>query len=411
MDKFEEGKKLLQSSKWQDRCKGITEICESYEGHKKDFEGRLIILNGCLEDRSKKVRELAKKRLDGQAWTSDGYEYEVIERIFPNRGAMGIHVTSDIAKLASRLEGNDTIRKLEAVCILGKAALHGIDISEAVPGLVRLIDEDKEAIVKEYAAETLGKAARNKETRAAVISSLMELLGDEDSVVYKTAGAAFVLVFEDEESREMLLEALNKEIELCEDEFAFDETAYILGKITRNEKNQPYMIDVLERYVESGDIGTKNLGIAVLGWASLNGVDTNRFTSAFVDALEDENYQREAAHALHKVVSGGGDITECIDGLIKMSSTYSYHASRVAIEALVVASEKGQTSLDDIKERIRKIGEKDGRLERGLAKTYGAFVKRQSELTKSKLDMPGELLPDKPKPPGGKTFRRRAIAK
>ena len=68
---------------------------------------------------------------------------------------------------------------------------------------------------------------------------------------------------------------------------------------------------------------------------------------------------------------------------------------------------------EDIKGRIVNFVKKSGNTEqakRTASESLNLVCSIVSE-TKGKIGMPGEVLPDKPKPPGGRTFRRREIAK
>ncbi|MBN1169920.1 HEAT repeat domain-containing protein [Candidatus Micrarchaeota archaeon] len=79
--------------------------------------------------------------------------------------------------------------------------------------------------------------------------------------------------------------------------------------------------------------------------------------------------------------------------------------------AMIEYKNPGSVDLEAVKEKLHAFVEKrsDSELVRQVAAArYLEICEVISELRK-RIDMSGEVLPDKPKPPGGKTFRRRTL--
>ena len=304
---------------------------------------------------------------------------EELNIVYGAAGTLGkMREVSAVPALIDALEDDRGDVRLIAAIALGNIGDHS-----ATPALVELYRCDDETL-KYSVADALGKIGD-----ARAVPALTGMLKDKDKGMRRNAAKALGEIG-DVSAVPALIEAL-KDSDL--NAHVQENAATSLEKI--GKPAVPYLINALKD-------GNKH--VRCYSAEALGNIGDARAIPALIEALKDEesDVRLDVAAALEKV----GDAS-AVPALVEALKDDYWEVRQNATEALASIEKRnpGSVKLEDVQKALKEfVDESNAKREAAEYYTMIAEAVRQG---REKIDMPGELLPDKQNPPK-RTFRRRS---
>lgn len=195
------------------------------------------------------------------------------------------------------------------------------------------------------------------------------------------------------------------------DERLRSKAAWDLGEAARKGDDITPAIPALTVALSDSNMDVRVYAARALECAAANEKSRDVTLNALVAALSDGNTRRRAAKALISIVERGTDITPALPALAVALSDKDMRIRSYAAVVLANAARKGvQIDLEKVAESLKRCVAKirethDEALIRKTKQEWaGFYVSIANAVGKSrqKIDMGGELLTERPKPPKGK---------